>query len=282
MLKQIFIGTVALTLSLSANVPVFAQSQVVIAQASEGVSEEDLDRFANALVQIKVIEQQVLISIIQQFKNQGFSQERFEAIVKAQQSQTPLEPELTEEEKVKLSNIVKIYFKFKDPFPKKDVSLMHFCPTNETMRKSAFGWIYEIERIAKSDWWMLWVVGDLIEVFQKSDTAENFLLDVLQNIKRQYPKFPQEAEIDTDKVLTYDWGSDPCYQGGYSYFETGGNIEEIVPLLREHVIHGEEDENQCRLIISGEITHQQFYSTTHAGFAAGIRDGKDIARILNL
>ena len=105
MLKQIIIGTIAFTLSLSVNVPVFAQSPLTIAQASEEVSQGDLEKFANALVQIKVIEQQVLISIIQQFKNQGFSQERFEAIVQAQQSQTPLEPELTEEEKTKLAEI---------------------------------------------------------------------------------------------------------------------------------------------------------------------------------
>ncbi len=105
MLKQFLIGTIAFTLSLSVNVPVFAQSSVTIAQASEEVGQGDLEKFANALVRIKVIEQQVLISIIQQFKNQGFSQERFEAIVQAQQSQTPLEPELTEEEKTKLAEI---------------------------------------------------------------------------------------------------------------------------------------------------------------------------------
>ena len=105
MLKQIIIGTIAFTLSLSVNAPVFAQTPITIAQASEKVSQEDLEKFANALVQIKVIEQQVLVGIIQQFKNRGFSQERFEAIVQAQQSQTPLEPELTEEEKTKLAEI---------------------------------------------------------------------------------------------------------------------------------------------------------------------------------
>ncbi|XP_066927512.1 peroxisomal N(1)-acetyl-spermine/spermidine oxidase-like [Clytia hemisphaerica] len=185
-------------------------------------------------------------------------------------------------EKIKLSNVVKIYFKFKDPFPKKETNLMLFCPTGGTMRESAFGWIHEIERIGDSNWWMLWVVGELIETLKKSDSIQTFLLDVLRNIKNQYPEFPQQVKIDTNNVLTYDWASDPYYQGGYSYFETGGRIEEIVPILRKHVIHGDEGQNQCRLIISGEITHQQFYSTTHAGFTAGIRDGKEIAKIFNI
>ena len=137
----------------------------------------------------------------------------------------PLPNEKTEVlEKVKLSNVVKLFFKFKQPFPKENVKYMHFFPSNECMKTSKLSWIYNLERIGKSDWWLSWIVGELITEFHNYESKELFAMELLKHLKAHYPEFPSDLEIDVDSIITHDWSNDPNFRGGYSYFETGGNI----------------------------------------------------------
>ncbi|NES84354.1 MAG: DUF4168 domain-containing protein [Moorea sp. SIO2B7] len=111
-MKQLLKGTTVLALLVGTfigSMPVLAQSQPIrtpiqLAEASNSpLSTEDLQKFANAAVRVIIIKNQALRQIGAAIKNQGFSPERFEAIVKAERSQTALNPALTDDEKQKLA-----------------------------------------------------------------------------------------------------------------------------------------------------------------------------------
>lgn len=72
--------------------------------ASTTVSEAELEQFAHALVQVKIIEQNAILVILEEIKAQGFSEERFNAIVSAPSPES-LEPPLTAAEQEKLTTI---------------------------------------------------------------------------------------------------------------------------------------------------------------------------------
>ncbi|NEO85454.1 MAG: DUF4168 domain-containing protein [Spirulina sp. SIO3F2] len=71
---------------------------------STTVSEAELEQFAHALVQVKIVEQRAILSILEEIKRQGFSEERFNAIVSAPSPES-LNPPLTTAEQEKLTAI---------------------------------------------------------------------------------------------------------------------------------------------------------------------------------
>lgn len=80
-----------------------AQAETV-PPANSPVSEAELEQFAHALVQVKIIEQRVILTILEEIQRQGFSEERFRAIVSAS-SPEALNPPLTDTEREKLTAV---------------------------------------------------------------------------------------------------------------------------------------------------------------------------------
>ena len=66
---------------------------------------EDLEKFANAWVRIRIIEEQAKDQLGQVLLSQNWPQDRLEAIADAESSEQPLEPELTPDERKKLQEL---------------------------------------------------------------------------------------------------------------------------------------------------------------------------------
>ena len=202
----------------------------------------------------------------------------------------PMPPQkLSMIENVNLSETIKLFFKFKKPYPNENAKFIHFYPSNKSLAESNFSYAYVIDRVSNSDWWLLWVNARLVDEFKKYDTAKEFLDKLFEHFVKHYPGFPKDLEVDANNIYTHDWKNDPNVLGGYSYFKPCNvTIKEIVPELKKPVNFEPvkraniDDENigKCQILISGEITHEKFYSTTHAGFAVGIRDANSTAKFL--
>ena len=109
MFKQLITGTAALSLLMAGGAPSFAQSPEIVAenplkQASEKeVSPKEVQQFSSAIVKLQLIQRQSQGAIVGVIEQEGFSPERFVTIIRSQQEQTPLNPELTNEERQGLS-----------------------------------------------------------------------------------------------------------------------------------------------------------------------------------
>lgn len=113
--RTLFVGSVAtlallgITIVQGMNAQSNAAPQLV-AQAESAppdnspVSEAELEQFAHALVQVKIIEQRVILAILAEVQSQGFSEGRFRAIASAS-SPEAVEPPLTTAEQEKLTAI---------------------------------------------------------------------------------------------------------------------------------------------------------------------------------
>ena len=200
---------------------------------------------------------------------------------------------LTMLENVNLSETIKLFFKFKTPYPNANVKFIHFYPSNQSLMESEFSSAYVIDRIRNSDWWLLWVNARLVDAFKKHSNAKEFLDRLFEHVRKQYSEFPHDLEVDPNNIYMHDWENDPNTLGGYSYFKPCGvTLKEIIPELQKPIIFEsvnkfdggdvglEEEEGRCQILISGEITHEKFCSTTHSGFAVGIRDANLTADFL--
>lgn len=119
-LKTLLTGTALLILVLASSFPALADGQRINtpqqfaqAEASERQAEvapknfpqADLEKFANAWVRIRIIEEQAKDKLGQVLLSQNWPQDRLEAIADAESSEQPLEPELTPDERKKLQEL---------------------------------------------------------------------------------------------------------------------------------------------------------------------------------
>lgn len=109
MFKQLITGTAALSLLIAGGLPSFAQSPEIVAEnllkqaSKKEVSPKEVQQFSSAIVKLQLIQRQSQGAIVGVIEQEGFSPERFVAIIRSQQEQTPLNPELTNEERQGLS-----------------------------------------------------------------------------------------------------------------------------------------------------------------------------------
>ncbi len=112
MFKQLLTGTVTFTLLITVGIPSLAQSPEIVAQSqlkqvSKGeVSPQEVQQFSSAIVKLQLIQRQYRGAIIGVIEQEGFSPERFVAIIRSEQEQKPLNPELTNEERQNLSEAI--------------------------------------------------------------------------------------------------------------------------------------------------------------------------------
>jgi len=183
-----------------------------------------------------------------------------------------------------LSHVVKFFFKFEEQFPDPKVNYIKFNMSCKSLDndQASFLWTNNIDRISNSEWWLIWIMGPLINEFENSPNAEAFAVNWLKAIQHHYKEFPQHLRINKKHVVASNWNNDPLYKGGYSYFSPGGRSKRDINILKEPITVVNRDGQQSRLVFSGEMTHAEFYSTTHAAFAAGIRDGEEVSQFLDL
>ena len=191
---------------------------------------------------------------------------------------------------IELSNTVKLFFKFKTSYPNRKAQYIHFFPSNQSMLKSDFAYAYSVDRIGSSEWWLLWVNSNLVKALKRFKTPKEFLDNLFEYAHENYERFPNGLEVDVENIVMHDWENDSNYLGAYSRFEPSSKtLYEIIPELRKPVIFNSSVDavskevdgvGNSQILLSGEITHDQFFSTTHAGFAVGIRDAKIVANFL--
>ena len=123
---------------------------------------------------------------------------------------------------MRLSRIVKLFFQFQEPFPDPVVDFINFNMSDDSLNRSSYMWTDSFGRIKNSEWWLLWIMGPLIDEFDNSPSAELFAVNMLRSVQQHYKEFPQHLKINMEKVIASSWTDDPLYKGGYSYFTTGG------------------------------------------------------------
>ncbi|MGC1246332.1 MAG: hypothetical protein WA865_08995 [Spirulinaceae cyanobacterium] len=109
MFKQLLTGTATFAFLTVGSLPSFAQTPEIIAQTqlkqvSEGeVSPQEVQQFSSAIVKLQLIQRESQGAIVSAIEQEGFTPERFVQIIRSEQEQKPLNPELTNEERQNLS-----------------------------------------------------------------------------------------------------------------------------------------------------------------------------------
>ncbi|KAJ0964557.1 hypothetical protein J5N97_025695 [Dioscorea zingiberensis] len=72
------------------------------------------------------------------------------------------------------------------------------------------------------------------------------------------------------RVMRSGWGSDPLFQGSYSYVAVGSSGDDL-DLMAEPLPSGGA-RMALQILFAGEATHRTHYSTTHGAYFSGIRE----------
>lgn len=176
--------------------------------------------------------------------------------------------------KLSYGKLFKMFFKFKTPIDKK-ISYFYFYPSPSIHTFHEFDKeinLYAFERIASSDWWLSWNVGD--EKFKLGDPVV-YLNKQINKFADIYQEFPSNSVID-ESIIVSDWFTDELFRGSYTYQSPGSNGQDISDLA-EPVILGD----SC-LLFAGEATSINFFSSTHGAYISGKREAENIKSFLKL
>jgi len=175
-------------------------------------------------------------------------------------------------EKLQVGQITKLYVKFKNPV-QSEIRYIRFYPLVKDFKRDSFSMIqsiYTCERIAHSDWWLIWLNTDLTKEYE-NNTPEIFLENLSMKLNELYPDL--NNKLDTNVFYASSWTTDELYKGSYSYLPVGSKQSDIMELQAPVMM------NSGGLLFAGELTEPSCYGTTHAAYASGMREAR---RIINL
>ncbi|XP_057296901.1 spermine oxidase-like isoform X2 [Hydractinia symbiolongicarpus] len=173
-----------------------------------------------------------------------------------------------------LGQVTKLFFKFSKPLGG-EYDYIRFFPSTGDYGKKVYNKISQLlsfDRVNNTDWWLIWMVGELIEDCQNNGPVL-FLKELINTIKKEYPEFP-DVQIDCDSIIVSDWTTNPFYRGSYSYLKPDSCIDDVTR-LRDPVFYGGGE--SVGILFGGEMTDPQFYSTTHAAYVSGLREAERVA-----
>ena len=91
-----------------------------------------------------------------------------------------------------------------------------------------------------------------------------------------------KGSVKFSKVLKSQWGSDPLFQGSYSYIAVGSSGEDL-DAMAEPLPRTEESPKAplLQILFAGEATHRSHYSTTHGAYFSGLREANRLLHHYN-
>ncbi|KAL8503065.1 hypothetical protein ACS0TY_021982 [Phlomoides rotata] len=93
---------------------------------------------------------------------------------------------------------------------------------------------------------------------------------------------PLKKQVEFDKVLRTQWGSNPLFLGSYTYIQVGSSIHDMDTLaepLPENT--NLESSPPLQILFAGEATHKTHYSTTHGAYFSGLREANRLLKHYN-
>ena len=178
--------------------------------------------------------------------------------------------------KLCLGQVVKVYFKFKEPLDG-EYKFIRFYPSADNFGMEVFekySQLISFDRIKNSDWWLIWLLGDLVDEFENNKPID-FMNGLFRIYKENYPEFPNLG-LDTESITFSDWTVNPLFGGSYSYLKIGASSKDILNLA-EPVFF-----NEASLLFAGGMTDTEFYSTTHGAYVSGIREAERMNSIFKI
>lgn len=124
-----------------------------------------------------------------------------------------------------------------------------------------------------------------------STTISNFLIPRSQNENSEsdsngwsngHKNQNDTVEFHFSQVLKSQWGSDPLFQGSYSYVAVGSSGEDL-DAMAEPLPRTEESPKAplLQILFAGEATHRTHYSTTHGAYFSGLREANRLLHHYN-
>ncbi|KAG7021325.1 putative polyamine oxidase 5, partial [Cucurbita argyrosperma subsp. argyrosperma] len=91
-----------------------------------------------------------------------------------------------------------------------------------------------------------------------------------------------KGSVKFSEVLKSQWGSDPLFQGSYSYIAVGSSGEDL-DAMAEPLPRTEESPKAplLQILFAGEATHRTHYSTTHGAYFSGLREANRLLHHYN-
>lgn len=107
---------------------------------------------------------------------------------------------------------------------------------------------------------------------------ENSKSDSTQNGIHTNSNQNQNGNVKFSHVLKSKWGSDPLFQGSYSYVAVGSSGEDLdamaepLPRKTDKITEESSKTPLLQILFAGEATHRTHYSTTHGAYFSGLRE----------
>lgn len=177
-------------------------------------------------------------------------------------------------QKLQIGQIMKVYIKFKKPFPT-DVRYIRLYPSVDNFQREHLNKVQSIhtcQRISQSDWWLIWLNADWT-IDYENYTPEIFLQKLSTAMKEHYPDF--DNEIDTSVHHAFSWTTDAHYQGSYSYLPNRSKTDDIMELQTPVMCN-----TRGGILFAGEMTQPSCYGTTHAAYTSGTREAQRMIDLL--